>query len=70
MAARRIGEHLQGLQLLARLERTELLLSCRSLVAQLNDVDAAGQRRVGEFGQVTALTSSVGAEIQLRCSET
>jgi len=48
----------------ARLERAESLLTGRSLVAQLDDVDAAGQRRIGEFRQVTALPAGVGAQVQ------
>ena len=62
--ARRVGEHLERLQFLARLQRAEPLLTGRALVAQLDDVDPARQRRVGEFGQVTALAAGVGAEIQ------
>jgi hypothetical protein len=36
----------------------------------LDDVDPAGQRGVGEFSQITALTAGVRAQIQLRSSET
>jgi hypothetical protein len=43
-----------------------LLLPARALVPQLDDVDSAGQRRVGEVGKVTALAAGIGADIQLR----
>ena len=62
--AGRVGEHLQRGQFVARLQRPEPLLPGRSLVAQLDDVDPAGQRRVGELRQVTALAAGVGAQIQ------
>ena len=64
VAARRVGEHLQRLQLWRGLQRAEPLLARRALVPQLDDVDPAGQRRVGEFGEVAALAAGVGAQIQ------
>jgi len=66
VAARRVGEHLQCFQLVAGLQWPEPLLSRRALVAQLDDVDPAGQRGVGEFRQVTALTAGIRAQIQRR----
>ena len=50
VAPRRVGEYLQRRQFVACLQRAEPLLTCRSLVPQLDDVHAAGQRRVGELG--------------------
>ena len=66
VAACRVGEHLQCLQLLACLQRTEPLLTRRALVPQLDDVNPARQRRVGEFREVTSLAAGVGAQIQRR----
>ncbi len=66
VAPRRVREHGQQFQFLARLQRPELLLAGRALVPQLDDVDPAGQRRVGELGEVAALAPGVGAQIQ-RC---
>ncbi len=66
VAARGIGENSSASSSCAGLQRPELLLSRRALVPQLDDVDPARQRRVGEFGQVTALTAGVGAEVQRR----
>jgi hypothetical protein len=59
-----VGEYLQRGQLVARFQRAESLLADRTLVPQLNDVDTAGQRGVGELGQVTAFTSGIGAQIE------
>ena len=69
VAARGVGEHLERSELVARLQRSELLLARRALVAQLDDVDPAGQRRVGEFGQVAAFPPGVGAQVQRRRRE-
>jgi hypothetical protein len=35
----------------------------------LNDVDPAGQRGVREFGQVAAVATRIGAEVQARIRE-
>ena len=67
--ARRVGEHLERGELVARLQRSELPLTGRALVAQLDDVHPARQRRVGERGQITALAAGVGAQIQRRRSQ-
>ncbi len=64
VAAGRIGQDLQRLEFVAGLQRAELFLACRPLVAELNQVHPAGQRRVGEFGQVTALPAGVGAQVE------
>jgi hypothetical protein len=40
------------------------VLSGRALVAQLNDVHPAGQRGVGEFGQVAMVATRIGAQIK------
>ncbi|EUA28854.1 thiamine-phosphate pyrophosphorylase domain protein [Mycobacterium intracellulare] len=61
-----VGQDLAGGQFLARLQRPEPLLAGRPLVAQLDDVHAAGQGGVGELGQVAALAARVGAQIQPR----
>ncbi len=66
VAARGVGEDGQRLEFLARLQRPEPLLTRRALVPQLDDVDPACQRRVGEFGEVAALAPGVGAQVQLR----
>ena len=59
-----VGEDLQRRQLVAGLQRAELLLARRALVAQLDDVHPAGQRGVGELGQIAALAARVGAQVQ------
>ena len=61
---RRVGEHLERGEFAARLQRAELLLAGRALVAQLDDVDAARQRGVGELGEVTAFAAGVGAQVE------
>ena len=66
----RLGEYLARGQLVARLEGAEPLLTDRPLVAQLDDVDSAGQGRVGELGQVATLAARVGTQIQPRRRET
>jgi hypothetical protein len=66
---RRVGEHLQRRQFVAGLERAQPVLSGRALVAQLNDVHPAGQRGVGEFGQVALVATRIGAEVQARVRE-
>jgi hypothetical protein len=55
----RLGEHLQRRELLTGLQR-----AVRALVAQLEDVDAAGERRVGEPGEVAGAAPRVGAEVE------
>ncbi len=55
-----------GGQLVARLQRAEPLLPGRPLVAQLDDVHAAGQGGVGELGQIAALPAGVGAQVEPR----
>jgi hypothetical protein len=45
------------------------VLGGRALVAQLNDVDPAGQRGVGEFLQVAMVATGIGAEIEARVRE-
>lgn len=67
VAAGGVGEDLQRGQLVTCLQRTQLLLTGRGLVAQLNDIHPAGQGGVGELGQITALAARVGAQIQPRC---
>ena len=69
MPPRRVGEHLQRRQFVAGLERAQPALSGRALVAQLNDVDPAGQRCVGELGQIAALPTRIGAQIQASVGE-
>ena len=59
-----VGEDGQGLEFSARLQWPELLLTRRTLVPQLNDVDPARKGRIGEFGEVTALAPGVGAQIE------
>jgi len=66
----RLREDLAHGQLVARLERAEPLLTDRSLVAQLDDVDPTGQGRLRELGQVAALTARVGTQIKPRRRET
>ena len=68
--AGRVRKDLARGQLVARLERSEPLLTDRTLVAQLDDVHSAGQRGIGELGQVAALTARVGTQIQPCCGET
>ena len=65
MAPGGVGEHLERGQFGARFERAQPLLTDRTLVPQLDDVDSAGQRGVGELGKVTAFTPGIGAQIQL-----
>ena len=36
---------------------------------QLDDVDAAGQGRIGELGQVAEFPAGIGAQVQPRFSE-
>ena len=62
--ARGVGENLQRRQFAARLQWAERPLADRPLVAQLDDVDAAGQHRIGELGEITAFAAGVGAEVQ------
>ncbi len=69
VAARGVGEHLERGEFVAGLERAELLLPCRTLVPQLDDVDPARERRVGELRQVAALAAGVGAQVQRRRSQ-
>ena len=64
MAAGRVGQHLERGQLGAGLQRAEALLADRALVAQLDDVDATGQRGVDELGEVAALAPGIGAQVQ------
>lgn len=64
--AGRVGQDLAGGQLVARLQRAEPLLPGRPLVAQLDDVHAAGQGGVGELGQIAALPAGVGAQVEPR----
>ena len=69
VATRGVGEHLERGELTAGLKRSEPLLACGSLVAELDDVHPAGQRGIGERGQITALAAGVGAQIQRRRSQ-
>ena len=55
----RLRQHLQGREFLARLQRR-----AAGLVAELDDVDAPGQRRVGELGEVAACGAGVRAEVK------
>lgn len=61
--SRSVGEDLQRVQFAGGLQWSELPLTGRAFVAQLNDVDAAGERGVGELGQITAFTPGVGAQV-------
>jgi hypothetical protein len=65
-----VGQHLQRGQFLLGLQRTELFFPRRSLVPQLDDVHPAGQRGIGELGEVTAVAAGVGAQIQGRRLQT
>ena len=56
----RAGPQLQGGEFGARFQ---------DLVSQLNDVYTAGQRRVGELGQIAAIGPSVGTQVQPRVGE-
>ena len=58
-----VTEDLQRHQFVAGLQRAEPLLTGRTLIAQLDDVDPAGQRGVGELGQITAFPAGVGAQV-------
>ena len=58
-----VGENLQRRQLVARLQRTQLVLTRRALVAKLDDVPPAGQGGVDELGQITAIAARVGTQI-------
>lgn len=69
MPARGVGQDLARRQFAAGFERTEPLLARRTLVAQLDDVDATGQGGVGELGQVTAFPAGVGAQVEPGISE-
>ena len=59
-----VGQHLEGRQLVARLER-----SVGPLVAELDDVDATGEGGVGELGEVATTAAGVGAEVEPRVGE-
>ena len=59
-----VGEHLERGELVARLER-----AVGALVAQLDDVDPAGQRGVGELGEVAAVAAGVGAQVEAGVGE-
>lgn len=47
----------------------ELLAALQGLVPQLDDVDASGERRVHEVGEVALTGAGVGAEVELRGGE-
>ena len=64
MAAGRVGKDLQCGDFLTGFQRAEALLAGRALVAELDDVHAAGQRGVGELGEVAALPAGVGAQVE------
>ena len=64
-----VGEHLERGEFVAGLQRSVPLLAGRALVAQLDDVHPARQRRLGECGKVTALAAGVGAQIEGRRSQ-
>jgi len=68
--SRRIAENLERGELVAGLHRPEPLLADRALVAQLDEVDATGERRIGELGEVVAFTAGVGAEVERGGGET
>ena len=55
----RLGEHLQRGEFLSSLQG-----AVRALVAQLHDVDAARERRVGELREVAGAPPRVGAEVE------
>ena len=56
-------------QLITGFQRSEPLLTGRALVAQLDDVDPARQRLVGERRKIAELAAGVGAQIQRRRSQ-
>jgi hypothetical protein len=68
--AGRVGEDLARGQLVACLKRAESLLTGRTLVAQLDYVHPAGQGGVGKLGEVAALASGIGAQVQRRLGKT
>jgi hypothetical protein len=55
----RLGEDLQRGELVPGFERP-----VGALVPQLDDVDAAGEGRVGELGEVTGAAAGAGAEVE------
>ena len=59
-----LRKHLERGQLVARLER-----AVGALVAELDDVDPAGERGVGELREVPAVAAGVGAEVEPRVGE-
>ena len=69
VAAGRVGQYFQRGQLGAGLQRAEALLTDGALVPQLDDVDPAGQRGVDERGEVTALATRIGAQVQAGLGE-
>ena len=69
MAAGGVGQDFQGGKLAAGLHGAESLFAGRSLVPQLDDVHSAGQRGVGELGQIAAVTAGVGTQVQPRLTE-
>jgi hypothetical protein len=50
-------------------QRSELVTGRQRLVPQLQDVYPAGQCRVGELGEITALGPGVSAQVQLRSGQ-
>ena len=60
VAPRGPAQHREGGELVARLE---------ALLAQLDDVDAAAQRRVGELGEIALRGAGVGAQVEPRRPE-
>ena len=70
VTAGRVGEHVERGQLGAGLQCPEALLADRALVAQLDDVHAAGQGGVDELGQVAALPAGVSAQVEVSFGET
>src|SRR5947209_1776516 len=50
-------------------ENFELLPALEGLVPKLDDVDASGERRVDEVGEVALTGAGIGAEVELRGGE-
>ncbi|GAA2005290.1 hypothetical protein GCM10009818_15620 [Nakamurella flavida] len=59
-----VPQHGQGSELLPGLQRAEPALTGRTLVAQLDRTDPAGQRGLGEGGQVAVLAAGVGTQVE------
>jgi hypothetical protein len=54
----------QRSELVLGLERPELALAGGVLVAQLDDVDATGQRGLGELREIALVASGIGTQVE------